>query len=241
MKLIAANWKMHFTKQDVKAYFAEWDLLVKTTPQDQRINPIFFVPACYAGLAEQSGVIWGAQQIANVTQGALTGENSITALESLGASWCLIGHSERRQSFQESDVMINQKFELCLKHSVKPMICIGETKEQKEQGTMKEVLLEQLTQACLNILPTAHFAIAYEPVWAIGTGLVPTLREIEETHLFIKNTLIQLGFKANTPVLYGGSVKAENAAALLAIEPVDGLLVGGASLKPKDFLSICLS
>lgn len=241
MKLIAANWKMHFTKKEASDYFVEWDLLTKTTPADQRVNPIFFVPACYGWLAEQNGVVWGAQQVASVSQGALTGENSMTALKSLGASWCLIGHSERRQLFHESDQLINQKFQLCLSHQVTPLICIGETKEQKQQGHMQDILVTQITQACKNILPTAQFAVAYEPVWAIGTGLTPTLEDIEQTHLFIKNTLTQLGFLSTIPILYGGSVKTDNASTILALTSVDGLLVGGASLKPKDFLTICLS
>lgn len=241
MKLIAANWKMNFSLKEVHTYFSEWDLLIKTSPQDHPINPIFFVPACYGWLAEQSGVIWGAQQIANVTHGAYTGENSISALQSMGASWCLIGHSERRQLFHETSSMINQKMQLCLNHNINPILCIGETLAQKEQGLMKEILQEQITQACLNLLPTAQFTFAYEPVWAIGTGLVPSLKDIEETHLFIKDFLVQLGFNFDTPILYGGSVKSDNAAELLSLSHVDGLLVGGASLKPQDFLKICLS
>lgn len=188
----------------------------------------------------------GGQNFYPAEEGAFTGEISPAMLRDAGAAWLLTGHSERRHIFGESDALVAQKTAFGLAQGFKVMLCIGETLEEREKGQLKGVLARQLTSA-LSTLPddvrgslADRMAIAYEPVWAIGTGRVAGPGEITEAHGVTRDILAGIpGSKAkDLPILYGGSVKADNAAKILALDNVDGLLVGGASLAADSFLKI---
>jgi triosephosphate isomerase len=161
-------------------------------------------------------------------------------LADAGASWVILGHSERRQGHGESDADVRGKVEAALKAGLKPIVCVGETLAEREAGRAVEVVAGQVAASLPELLGGATFAVAYEPVWAIGTGHTPTLDQIAEIHTAVRRAIVErLGQGAEaTPVLYGGSVNAANAAEILGVEGVDGALVGGASLKAPDFLAI---
>jgi triosephosphate isomerase len=176
-------------------------------------------------------------------EGAYTGETSAAMLKAVGATHTLIGHSERRQYFNETDEVVNKKLHTALKHGIVPVVCIGEVLAEREAGLTAEVLLAQLKGALAGITAAhAHsLVIAYEPVWAIGTGKTATPEMAIEAHMIIRAELANIlgSHVANaTRILYGGSVKPENATALLGQEEIDGALVGGASLKPDSFAAI---
>jgi len=183
---------------------------------------------------------WGAQNCYFKSSGAFTGENSPEVLKSMGVDQCLVGHSERRQIFKETDLEIEKKVELLQKLQITPMICVGETLEQREFGQTKAVVLSQVKAALNSADLKKDFILAYEPVWAIGTGKVATPEMAEETHKHIRTYLIEtMGDSGNeTLILYGGSVKPENAKSLWAQPNINGFLVGGASLKVQSLLSL---
>lgn len=203
---------------------------------------MFFPPALLAQEFAQysaKGLRWGAQNFYAAEEGAFTGENSPRLYQQMGAEVMLIGHSERRSLFAETDGQIQQKIEKCTELNLVPVLCVGETLEQRQAGDAEVVIKSQLlnalgasiTEEGLKI--PASLVIAYEPVWAIGTGQVASVDDVKKMHDFIKDFA-----GSNTPVLYGGSVKPENAAELFAIESVNGFLIGGASLKCESLLSI---
>ena len=161
-------------------------------------------------------------------------------LKDAGAILVILGHSERRQGYGESDLLVSAKAEAALAAGLAPIVCVGETLEQRETGRAVEVVRSQVMASLPLAIAGRAFAVAYEPVWAIGTGLTPTLEQIEEVHRAVRAAMIErlgLGIAA-TPILYGGSVKPDNAAEILAVPEVGGALVGGASLKAPDFLGI---
>jgi len=187
----------------------------------------------------------GAQNFYPAESGAYTGEISLAMLADAGASWVLVGHSERRHILHESDVFLAQKTQFALSRNFGVVFCIGETLEERESGKLADVLTRQISQGLSAVfdmpsnLLQEKLIIAYEPVWAIGTGKVAGDREVLEAHAKVKEILAaQPGDLSILPVLYGGSVKPANAQALLALANVDGLLVGGASLEAKSFLNI---
>ena len=183
----------------------------------------------------KNGFYVGAQNVSEHEEGAYTGEISVRSLIETNVDFCIVGHSERRQIFKEKDQDINLKSQRLVANNVIPIICIGETLEQKEKGITNTVLEEQL----MNSIPSAstfeNTIIAYEPVWAIGTGLTPTIDEIDETHRFIRSHNDQFN---KYKILYGGSVKASNAKEITHLANVDGALIGGASLKSEEFTKI---
>jgi len=206
-------------------------------------------PAVYlqqAGeLLKGSNIMLGAQNMHDQQAGAFTGEISAPMLKDLGCSHVIIGHSERREIFGESDALIADKFAAALANSLSPVLCIGETQAQREAGETEATVLRQL-DAVLQQVGADAFAdavIAYEPVWAIGTGLTATPDQAQEMHDLIRGTLARHNAEVAGAirVLYGGSVKADNAAELFAQPDIDGALVGGASLVADDFLTICSS
>jgi triosephosphate isomerase len=190
-----------------------------------------------------SNVAVGAQNMHYAEEGAFTGETSPLMLKAIGTTHVIIGHSERRQYFGETDEIVNQKILAAIKHSLTPIICIGEVLEEREAGKTEQVLLRQAEKAFKGVAPeTAEdFIVAYEPVWAIGTGRTATPEMAGMAHFFIRTEIARLlGRKAadSIRILYGGSVKLDNATALLNQPEIDGALVGGASLDPQSFAKI---
>lgn len=241
VKLIAGNWKMN----GLGASLAEVEALC-TALQDQPA-------ACRVALCPPSTLVErmvrttagrpieiGGQDCRAETHGAFTGDVSAAMLKDAGAILVILGHSERRQGYGESDLLVSAKAEAALAAGLAPIICVGETLEQREAGRAVEVVRSQVMTSLPLAIAGRAFAVAYEPVWAIGTGLTPTLEQIEEVHRAVRAAMIErlgLGIAA-TPILYGGSVKPDNAAEILAVPEVGGALVGGASLKAPDFLGI---
>ena len=177
----------------------------------------------------------GAQNVSEHQDGAFTGEISCNALLDLNIEFCILGHSERRQLFHETNNEVCLKASRVIEHKIIPIVCIGETLEEKENGKTNDVLSKQLEDSIPISSNSDNTIIVYEPVWAIGTGLTPTLEEINTTHEFIKNHNSKF---ANYKILYGGSVKANNAKEIVSLSNVDGALIGGASLKADDFSKI---
>ena len=177
----------------------------------------------------------GAQNVSEHEEGAYTGEISCNALLDLNIEFCILGHSERRQIFHETNNEVCLKTSRVIEHKIIPILCIGETLEEKENGKTNDILSKQLEDSIPISSNSYNTIIAYEPVWAIGTGLTPTLEEINTTHEFIKNHNSKF---ANYKILYGGSVKANNAKEIVSLSNVDGALIGGASLKADDFSKI---
>lgn len=239
MKYYAANWKMNKGPKATRDFFSEFKLKYK--PNDQK--SLIFFPSAFsleaaANALDGSQIQFGAQNCYSEVKGAFTGENSSDVVRELGGQWVLVGHSERRSLFSESDKMISKKIAHIQGLDLVPLLCIGETLEER-QGMETSLILEMqmrrdLSQADKN----KKIAIAYEPVWAIGTGKVATTTQVVEAHEHIRTVLGLLGFSKTTPILYGGSVKPENASELISLPHVDGFLIGGASLEVKSFLDI---
>ncbi|MGH8160099.1 MAG: triose-phosphate isomerase [Rhodanobacter sp.] len=243
-KLIAGNWKMHGSRSMATALVND---IVAAKPAS--IDVAVFPPFPYlAELARQhadSGLGIGAQDVSeHEGQGAYTGEVSAAMLADVGAQWVLVGHSERRQYHGESDELVARKFAAARAGGLTPILCVGETLEQREAGQTEAVITHQL-RAVLALNGIASFVdtavIAYEPVWAIGTGRTATPDMAQQVHAFIRSQLEKedVTISRLTRLLYGGSVKAANAAELFAQADVDGGLIGGASLTASDFLGIC--
>ncbi len=189
--------------------------------------------------AGSANVAIGAQDVSAHTHGAFTGEVSATMIADTGAKYVIVGHSERRQYHSEDHNIVREKASLALANGLTPIICVGETMAEKQAGKTMAVIASGVRE-CIPSDVNSPIIIAYEPRWAIGAGLTPTDAEIAEAHALIANTLTEMGL-AGTPVLYGASVKGSNAAQIMSIPNVDGVLVGGASLKSDDFIPIITS
>jgi len=252
--LIAGNWKMNHGLKETQEYFAQFaQLSASTTPVQQKHCQICIIPPT---LALQEAVALAAklpfpihvsaQNAHWEKSGAFTGEISGPMLREMGIHWVLIGHSERRQYFGETDQTVKKRADSLLGQGFHVILCIGETKAEREGGKTHEVLARQLREGLpqeipQEILNDGRLILAYEPVWAIGTGLTATPSQAEEAHHFIREWIS----KERSPkhadslrILYGGSVTPQNTAALLQCENIDGALVGGASLKPESFLQV---
>lgn len=240
-KLVAGNWKMNGVgaaldeaRQVAKA------LLADTAPPRVAICPPATLIHRMAAALEGSTVLVGAQDCHMEAAGAYTGDLGAEMLHDAGARLVILGHSERRSAYREDDALIAAKVEAALRAGLEPIVCVGETLEQRESGRHLQVVQDQLAGSIPESLAGRHFAVAYEPVWAIGTGLTPSLEEIAEMHEAARRVLAaRFGdHGAPPPILYGGSVKAANAAEIMAVAEVGGALVGGASLSASDFLPI---
>lgn len=202
------------------------------------------VPAAYLAQAAQllgdSGIVFGAQNVAASLSGAYTGEIGAAMVADLGATFTLIGHSERRSLFGESDEVVANKLRQAVAAGVQPIVCVGETLAERDSGVTLEVVARQVQAALGAGFGASGGVIAYEPVWAIGTGRSAGPAEAQQVHAAIRRQLLQAGGEmlAATPLLYGGSVKADNAGAIFAMPDIDGGLIGGASLKAEEFLAI---
>lgn len=243
-KLIAANWKMHKTPEDARAFLRDFLPMVAGHTRDEiaLFPPYISLSATLDGV-RGTPIEVGAQNMHWERQGAFTGEISAAMLVAIGCRQVIIGHSERRQYFGETDIGVNRKLRGALEDKLKAIVCIGELFEERESGLTEDILRRQ-TGAALREISAAdvdNFCIAYEPVWAIGTGKTATPEMASSAHAFIRGEAAKsIGDDAaqKLRILYGGSVKPENATALMSQEEIDGALVGGASLDPKSFAAI---
>ena len=241
-RFCVANWKMNFNSSDTKSFLENWGKKDLNNKEVKTIFcPSFTELNSTAELLHNSDSELGAQNVYYESNGAYTGEISCRMLKDLGCNWVIIGHSERRAIFGETDEMVCHKLDKLTSENMYPIVCIGETKDERENGKTEEVLSRQLLVAFENQKGKniEHTVIAYEPVWAIGTGITATIDMISEAHQCIRNIFNTNGFNGNEiSILYGGSVTNENAAELSNITDVDGFLVGGASLDVEKFYAI---
>ncbi|WFU37722.1 triose-phosphate isomerase [Bradyrhizobium sp. CB82] len=239
--LIAGNWKMN----GLKASAAEFDAMLTggaevAAKADLLVCPPATLIAAFAAKAAGKKVAVGAQDCHPKASGAHTGDIAAEMLVDAGASAIIVGHSERRADHGESDDLVRQKAEAAWRAGVIAVVCVGETQGQRDAGQTLDILRGQLDLSLPDGSKAGNLVVAYEPVWAIGTGLTPTAKDVEQIHGFIRELLISR-FRdegAKMRILYGGSVKPSNAAELMAVKNVNGALVGGASLKAADFLAI---
>lgn len=242
VKLIVGNWKMNGLEADIGGAVAELAAALKAEPAAARIGlcPPATLIERMGRAVEGSPIFVGGQDCRVETKGAFTGGVSAEMLADAGATAVILGHSERRQEFGDTDALVSDKVGAALRAGLMPIVCVGETLTQREAGEAASVVRDQILGSLNDALSGQDWALAYEPVWAIGTGLTPTLDQIAEIHAAARDAMIErLGDGGRAaPILYGGSVNPGNAADILAVEEVGGALVGGASLKAADFLAI---
>jgi triosephosphate isomerase len=237
--LIAGNWKMN----GVAASLAEAKTVaagIGATKARVAICPPATLIAQAAWTLKGTGLLLGGQDCRAEASGAFTGDIAAEMLADAGASLVILGHSERRAGYGETDALVAAKVDAALRAGLEPIVCVGETLEERKAGKALEIVTGQVRGSLPASLAGKTFSVAYEPVWAIGTGLTPTTPEIEEVHVAIRAMLVEVFGKHGEapPILYGGSVKPSNAAEILHATEVGGALVGGASLKAEDFLGI---
>jgi triosephosphate isomerase len=232
-RLVAGNWKMHGSRRSNRELL---EGLVAAVPQVRGVECAVCVPFPYLGevaaLLKGTPVAWGAQNVSEHAQGAYTGEVSAAMLAEFGCRYVIVGHSERRQLYGESDAQVAAKFAAVRATGMTPILCVGETLQERDAGRTEEVVERQL-QKVLEGNSFEKAVLAYEPVWAIGTGRNATAEQAQAVHEFLRKKLPE-----DASILYGGSVKPQNAGAIFAMPDVDGGLIGGASLVAKDFLDI---
>ena len=246
-KLIAGNWKMHRTLEFTRNYL---DVLLPKIPKVHSSRVLLAVPYTLISIAAEmtkgAFIEIGAQNLCEEESGAFTGEVSASLIQDAGASFVIIGHSERRRVFNETDLSLRKKLQRALSLGIQPILCIGETLEERELKLTENILKQQLYSVLegFSLEDVKKIVIAYEPVWAIGTGKSATPEEAEEIHRFCRALLgnwFGKELSSLLPILYGGSVNAENASKFFQKENIDGALVGGASLDPENFLKIIQS
>ncbi len=242
--LIAANWKMNGNKALNKALIQGIRSRLDTV---HSVDIVVCVPFAYlqqvAGLLDGSPLLLAAQNVSEYEQGACTGEISAAMLADFSCMYALVGHSERRQLFAENNQTIAKKFFLLQAHNIQPILCVGETLEQREAGQTEAVVLDQL-QAVIDeagVAALKNCVLAYEPVWAIGTGLTASPEQAQAVHQTLRSYIADRDAKvaASLRIIYGGSVNEKNAQALFEQEDIDGGLIGGASLRAESFIEIC--
>jgi triosephosphate isomerase len=229
VRLVAGNWKMHGSRAFIAALLDE---LVKASPPHCAVCAPFPYLGQVAERLRGSPIGCGAQNVSEHAQGAFTGEVSAAMLAEFGCRYVIVGHSERRQLYGETDAQVAGKFAAVKAAGMTPILCVGETLQEREGGKTEDVVGRQLA-AVVEKNSLEKSVLAYEPVWAIGTGRNATPEQAQAVHAFLRKRV-----PADTPILYGGSVKPQNAAAIFAMPDVDGGLIGGASLVAKDFLQI---
>jgi len=246
-KIVAGNWKMNLDYQEGISLFSEVVNMVKDEIRgEQQIvvcSPFIHLQSVASLSKDASNVSIGAQNVHQEESGAYTGEISAKQIRSVGAEYVILGHSERRAYFGESDALLAKKVDISLQHHLYPIFCIGETKEERESGDFFNVIKSQLENGVFH-LSAADFSkiiLAYEPVWAIGTGLTASPEQAQEVHAFIRKEIAEKygeAVAAETSILYGGSCNPKNAVDLFSQADIDGGLIGGASLKSRDFTDI---
>ncbi len=238
--LVAGNWKMHGSRASVEELLG--GLLAGSLPEQVEVAvcPTYVHLAQALGLCAGSALAVGAQDCSHMQSGAFTGEVAAQMLVDQGCRWVILGHSERRQYHGESDDLVAAKLTAAVQAGLSPILCVGETREQRESGEAEAVVGGQLQGALTGQASLQGLVIAYEPVWAIGTGLTASSEQAQDMHAFIRGQLGEVsGVDSDaTRILYGGSVKPDNAQELFAQADIDGALVGGAALVAEDFLAI---
>ena len=243
-RVIAGNWKMHHGPAATRRFFGEFSPRLS----DPEATILIFPPAVSLPAAAESRggrpeVSLGIQNIHWEPKGAFTGEHSAAMALAAGARFALVGHSERRHVFGETDAQVERKVAAAIGEGLVPVVCVGETLDERREARVEEVIVRQLDAALLGVPENAKKSVlvAYEPVWAIGTGETATVDDVAEAHGILRRRLKEVrgdGFAQEVAILYGGSVNPENAADLLSVADVDGVLVGGASLDPESFARI---
>lgn len=242
-KVIAGNWKMNMLPNEAMEYVNKLEPLVKNTNNDVIIC-VPYVDLFYVlNLAQGTNIKIGAQNMHFAEKGAYTGEVSGKMLKSIGVEYVIIGHSERRQYFAETDESVNKKIKAAFENELKPIVCVGETLEQREQGVTEEIITTQTEKALEGLTDeqVVGTIIAYEPIWAIGTGKTATSEDANNAIKAIRNKISEIygnEVSENVIIQYGGSVKSSNAKELFTTSDIDGGLVGGASLDPEEFSKI---
>lgn len=245
--LVAANWKMHGSSEFVEELLAI--LVPGLDAESDETEIVLCPPAPYYSLCQEllrsSPILLGAQNVHEASSGAYTGEVAAEMLSDFDVAMVIVGHSERRQLFAETDVQIAAKCAAVIAQGMTPILCVGETLDERDSGLAEKVVARQLDAvlSTCGIATLAEAVIAYEPVWAIGTGKTATPGQAQEMHAFIRKLLSQhdAAVGDGMRIVYGGSVNAQSAAELFAQQDIDGGLVGGASLKPEEFITICKS
>jgi len=240
---IAGNWKMFKTKAEALAFAEEFKELYKDTDVKTAICAPFTNLEALVEAFRDTDIMVGAQNVHFADNGAYTGEISVAMLEEIGVDFCIIGHSERRQYFGETDETVNLKLKKLFEGPIRPILCVGESLEQRDSGKACDIVADQLEAdlAGIGAEDIAKLVIAYEPIWAIGTGRTATPEQAEEMCAFIRNSLIDMYDEETADeviIQYGGSVKPANATEIMNMDEIDGALVGGASLKAADFMEI---
>ncbi len=246
-QIVVANWKMNLTLLQAEQLINEWQLF-QWSPTSSLQEVIFAVPfpyliPIYKQIGKQERVSVIAQNCAHQLQGAFTGEVSVTMLKSIGIKGVIIGHSERRDIFQETNLLLKEKVSLAIQQKIDPIFCCGEPLSVREEGKQNIFVAQQLKESLFHLAATevVKVVVAYEPIWAIGTGKTATAQQAEEMQLFIRQqiaTQYSWVIANEITILYGGSVKANNAKEIFSMPNVDGGLIGGASLIAKDFQEI---
>lgn len=242
---IAGNWKMHKTAAEAVALATDIVKELKGGPHKYMIAPSFTALDAVSKVVKGTNILLGAQNMSTDEQGAHTGEVSVLQLKDLGVQVVILGHSERRHTYKEDDAMINKKVKLALSHGLEVILCVGELLEEREAGKAEKVCEEQTRKGLVGVSAEElkKVTIAYEPVWAIGTGKTATPEDADAIHAFIRKVIADMYGAAAAEAMviqYGGSMKAENAEALLAKKNIDGGLIGGAALKVESFKPIAL-
>jgi len=244
-QIAAANWKMNLTVDGAKSLLN--DLLKENITLSEQQRVIFAVPFPYLMLAneqvQKTGYAVAAQNCSNKKSGAYTGETSVEMLTSIGIRYCIVGHSERREYYGETNQILKEKVDLCLEQAIVPIFCCGEALEIREKGTENDFVRGQLEESLFHLTEgqIKNIVIAYEPIWAIGTGKTATAEQAQQMHAFIRSVIAGKWGQTiadDITILYGGSVKASNAEELFSSPDVDGGLVGGASLSAPEFIAI---
>ena len=242
-KIVAGNWKMNKNLQEGVALAKELTEVVKNPNCGVIICTPFIHLASVAEIVKDSAIELGAENCADKEKGAYTGEVSAEMVKSTGAQWVILGHSERREYYNETPEILKEKVQLALANGLKVLFCIGETLEDREANKQNEVVKAELAGSVFNLSAEEwkNIVIAYEPIWAIGTGKTATAEQAEEIHAYIRSCVAEVYGQEvadDTTILYGGSCKASNAPELFAKPDIDGGLIGGASLKAADFKGI---
>ena len=244
-KIIAANWKMNMTQAESETFITTFLREIGDLDEVEMVivPPFTSIPKVSELLTQAQNVKVGAQNMHWARNGAFTGEVSPAMLRELFVRYVVLGHSERRSMFGETDEIVNRKVRAAYEELLRPILCVGETLDQREKGGVEEVLETQLRGSLAGVEPKEMLetVIAYEPVWAIGTGKTATAAQAQEAHAFIRKTLREMSDETTADkvrIQYGGSVKPDNARELLSQADIDGALVGGASLEPRSFAQI---
>ena len=241
--LIVGNWKMNKNKHEVKAFLDD----IENHDFGDKNTLVVIPPSAYLYIFEHklrfSKVLYGTQNFYPKDNGAFTGEFSIEMMRDFGCKYALAGHSERRDIFMECDAFTAKKVRACLKNQIKPILCIGENLDQRQTTDYKQFLIDQLTRSLdrVEVSDIPNVIIAYEPIWAIGTGETASPEQVEEIHMFLRKHLIDTygeDVGKDIPLLYGGSVNPSNVKELALAQSVSGFLIGGASLKAQSFIEI---